>query len=108
MKHVVLIVLAAVTLSAAADKKTFNGTITDTMCAKGSHGVMRMGPTDADCARACVSVHAARYVFYDGTEVYPLSDQKAPEKLAGQKVKIVGMVDAKSKTLTVESIASAK
>ena len=36
MKHVVSIVLAAVFLSAAADKKTFTGTITDTMCAKGS------------------------------------------------------------------------
>jgi hypothetical protein len=108
MKQVVLVVLAAVTLSAAADKKTFNGTITDTMCAKGSHGVMRMGPTDADCARACVSVHSARYVFYDGTEVYTLSDQKATEKLAGKKVTIVGVVDAKSKTITIESIAPMK
>ncbi|PYR29699.1 MAG: hypothetical protein DMF89_02395 [Acidobacteria bacterium] len=108
MKHVALIVLAAVTLSAAADKKTFTGTITDTMCAKGSHGVMRMGPTDADCARACVTVHDARYVFYDGTEVYTLGDQKGPEKLAGQKVKIVGIVDAKNKTITVESITPAK
>ena len=108
MKHVVWVVFAAVTLSAAADKKTLSGTITDTMCAKGSHGVMRMGPTDADCARACVLVHNARYVVYDGTEVHPLSDQKAPEKLAGQKVKIVGIVDAKNKTITVESITSAK
>jgi len=108
MMRVVLITLAAVTLSAAAEKKTLTGTITDSMCGRGSHGVMRMGPTDADCARACVSVHDARYVFYDGTEVYTLSDQKGAEKLAGQKVKIVGMVDPKSKTITIESIGPAK
>src|SRR5262245_48189993 len=107
MKHVVLIVsaLAVATLSAADEKKTVTGTITDTMCAKGSHGVMRMGPTDADCAKGCATVHGARFVFYDGTNVYTLSDQKASEKVAGQKVKIVGIVDAKGKTIAIESIA---
>ena len=110
MKHVMLFVLslAMATSSTAAEKQTVTGTITDTMCAKGSHGVMRMGPTDADCAKGCASVHDAKYVFYDGTNIYTLSDQKASEKLAGQKVKIVGTVDPKSKTIVMESIAPTK
>src|SRR5262245_57816328 len=107
MKYVLWVVLAAATLS-AADKKTYTGTVTDTMCGNGSHGVMRMGPTDADCARACVSVHAAKFVFYDGTDAYRIADQKGLEKIAGQKVKVVGTQDAKSKTMTIEEVAPAK
>ena len=108
MKQVILIVLAVVSLSAAAEKKTFNGTITDAMCAKGSHGVMRMGPTDVDCARGCASVHGAKYVFYDGTDVYTLSDQKTPETFAGQRVRVNGTLDAKTRAITIQSITLAK
>ena len=106
MKPVTLIVLAlaVVTLSAGAEKKTVTGTVTDTMCAKGSHGVMRMGPTDADCAKGCAAVHGARFVFFDGTNVYTLSDQTAPEKLAGKKVRVTGELDARTKTIKVESM----
>ena len=69
---------------------------------------MRMGPTDAECTLACVDVHGASYVLYDGKTAYMLSDQRTPEKFAGQKVKVVGTLEAKTKTIQVDSISAAK
>jgi hypothetical protein len=103
-----LTLLAVSTLSAAPPKQTFTGTITDSMCAKADHSQMQMGPTDAACAMACVSIHGAEYVLYDGKDAYMLSDQKAAEKFAGQKVRIVGTLDAKTRRIQVDSIAAAK
>jgi len=102
------IALAAISLSAAPATQTFMCVITDDMCPKGDHSGMQMGPTDADCTRACVSVHAAQFVLYDGKTAYGLSDQKAPDKFAGQKVRVTGTLNAKTKTIAVESIAAAK
>ena len=101
--------LALTTLSGAQAKRTFTGTITDSMCAnKAGHSAMRMGPTDADCTKACVVSHGATYVLYDGTDVYELSDQRTPEQYAGQKVRVTGTLDAKTKTIRVDSIAAAR
>jgi len=105
----VLVMLGFVAaLSAAPAKQTFTGVITDDMCAKGDHSGMRMGPNDAECTKACVALHGAAYVLYNGKSTYILSDQKLPEKFAGQKVTVTGALDAKTNTIRVESIASAK
>jgi hypothetical protein len=103
-------VLALASLSAAQGKpQTFVGTITDSFCPKADHSQMQMGPTDADCVKACVAAHGATYVLYDGKgNLYELSDQKTPEKFAAQKVTVTGTLDAKTKKITVRSIASAK
>jgi hypothetical protein len=106
MSRLPALLLAVAALSAAQAKQTFVGTITDDMCAKNGHAQMRMGPTDADCTVACVMAHDAKYVLYDGKEVYILSDQQTPEKFAGQKVRVVGTLDAKTRTIAVESITS--
>jgi hypothetical protein len=37
-----------------------------------------------------------------------LSDQRTPEKFAGQKVRVVGTLDAKTKAIQVDSISAAK
>ena len=95
-------------LSAAPADQKFTGVITDDMCAKGDHSGMRMGPNDAECTKACVALHGASYVLYDGKNAYVLSDQKLPEKFAGQKVTISGTLDAKTKTLRVTSIDTAR
>ena len=108
MKELILSLLAVTVLSAAAPKQTFTGTITDSMCAKADHSQMQMGPTDAACTMACVEVHGATYVLYDGKDAYALSDQRTPEKFAGQKVKVLGTLDAKTKTIQVDSIMAAK
>ena len=100
--------LAAAALAAAPATQTFTGTITDNMCARGGHSQMRMGPTDAECTVACVGAHGATYVLFDGKDVYTLSDQRTPEKFAAQKVKVTGTLDAKTRTIQVESITAAK
>ena len=106
--HLISSLLVVAALSAGQGKQTFTGTITDNMCARGGHAQMRMGPTDAECTTACVSAHGATYVLYDGKEVYALSDQRTPEKFAGQKVRVTGTLDAKTKTIQVDSISASK
>src|SRR5262245_2061381 len=96
--------LITVTLTAAQAKRSFIGTITDNMCAQADHSRMRMGSTDAECTLACISAHGATYVLYDGKDTYALSDQQTPEKFAGKKVTVTGTLDAKSKTIQVDSI----
>jgi len=108
MKPLLLSLLAVVSLSAAPPKQTFIGTITDSMCSKADHSQMQMGPTNAACTIACIDVHGATYVLYDGKDVYTLSDQRTPEKFAGQKVKVIGTLDTKTKTIQVDSITAAK
>jgi len=92
----------------AQGQRKFTGVITDSMCSSADHKSMRMGPTDADCTVACVMAHGALYVLYDGKEVYTLSDQTSPEKLAGKKITVTGTLDAKTMTIKVASIAAAK
>lgn len=101
-----LLVVAAT--SAAADEQTFTGTVNDDVCARNGHAAMRMGPNDAECTRLCVMLHGSDYVLVDGKTVYLLSDQKAPEKFAGQAVRVTGTLDAASKTIKVTSIAAAR
>ena len=102
-----LFVLAAAS-SAAQDARTFTGVITDSMCAYTGHASMRMGPTDAECTRACVEAHGAQFVLLDGKTVYGLSDQQTPEKFAGQKVRVIGTLDAKTKTIQVKTMSAAE
>jgi hypothetical protein len=107
MRYLILGLLGVV-LTVAPGRQTFTGTITDDMCAGVGHAQMRMGPTDAECTVACIQALGATYVPYDGKNTYALSDQKTPEKFAGQKVKVAGTVDIKTMTIQVESIAAAK
>ena len=92
-------------LSAAEAPKIFTGVITDTMCGSKPH--MMKDKTDAECVRQCARGPYG-YALSDGTTVMKLSDQKAPAKYAGQKVKVTGVYDEKSKTLKVTSIESAQ
>ena len=109
MKPLIVSLLLVASLAAAQGDRKFSGTITDNMCAQADHSRMRMGSTDAECAIACVSAHGAVYVLYDGKEAYyRLSDQRTPEKFAGKKVTVMGTLDAKTKTIQVDSITVAK
>jgi hypothetical protein len=108
MKTAIVSLLLVAALPAAQRPATFTGVITDDMCATAGHSQMQMGPTDADCTRACVSAHGARYVLHDGKDVYALSDQTTPGTFAGQAVRVVGTLDVKTKTIHVDSIAAAK
>jgi uncharacterized protein DUF5818 len=100
--------LSVALLAAAQGKQKFTGKITDDECPTSNHEAMQMGPTDAECTIACVEVHGASYVLYDGAHAYRLSDQKAPKQFAGQKVTVTGTLDSKTSTIQVDSIAAAK
>ena len=69
---------------------------------------MRMGSNDAEGTLACISAHGAMFILYDGKEAYTLSDQQTPENFAGKKVTVTGTLDAKTKTIRVDSITAAK
>jgi hypothetical protein len=108
MKPLILNLMAMAALAAAPGTRTFTGVITDSMCAGADHSIMRMGSTAAECTIACVMAHDASYMLYDGKSAYTLSDQQTPEKFAGEKVTVKGTLDAKTKTIHVESITAAK
>jgi len=108
MKPLLCSLFLMAALAGAPGKQKFTGVITDNMCADGDHSHMKMGPTDAECTKACITFHGAMYVLYDGKESYTLNHQKTPENFAGKKVTVTGTLDAKSKTIQVDSIAAAK
>jgi hypothetical protein len=106
-KHLIWVLLAAAVWSAAQGKQTFTGTITDDECIRADHSRMRMGPTDPECVLACVQSHSARFVFYDGKDVFDLSDQEKPRAFAGQRVQVTGTLDNKTKMIQVDSMTAA-
>lgn len=108
MKPLFVGLLLIASLSAGQSTQTFTGIITDEMCAGIGHAHMRMGPTDAECTRMCVLAHGSLYVLEDGKNVYLLSDQKTPERFAALKVTVTGTLDAKTKTIAVDTIAAVK
>lgn len=105
MRTLVVVLCAALSAAHCRNEGAFSGVITDDRCANGDHAGMAMGPTDADCTRACVLAHGAAYVLYDGRDAYVLSDQQMPEAYAGQRVTVVGRLDRRSGTLQVRSIS---
>ena len=104
MKKIILISLAA---GGAMFAATFTGTITDSGCANADHKAMNMG-TDEQCVKACVKVHGATYVLWDGKKSYELSDQRTPEQFAAKRVMVEGTFDAKTNTIKVASIKAAQ
>jgi len=103
MKKIATFLAGAMLLAAADQKQTITGVISDDMCDK-DHKMMNVTP-DAKCVIECVK-GGSKYVLLSGTNVYVLSDQKAPEKFAGKKVSVTGSLNGK--TLQVDSIAAAK
>ena len=105
---IVTLMLAAAATFAATPARTFTGVVTDSMCGK-SHKAMGVTP-DAKCARECVHANPSRYKYalYDGKSLYLLSDQQTPERFAGQKVSVKGVLDQKTNTISVTSIEGAR
>ena len=103
MKKTMLFFAGAMLLVAAGPKKTYTGVISDEMCGS-DHKMMNVKP-DSKCVTECVKM-GSKYVLVSGSNVYVLSDQKGPEKYAGQKVAVTGSLNGKN--LTVDSITAAK
>lgn len=98
-----LFALASLSVTAAPER--FVGVIADSECGS-SHEHMRMGPTDAECTKACIDAHGANYVLYDGQRTFTLSDQRTPQPFAGRRVAVLGTLDSTGKVITVESIGA--
>jgi uncharacterized protein DUF5818 len=98
----------------ADNEKTFKGEIADTQCALNVHSLSQSHKemmdmkaeikTEAACARFCVRERGGRYVLQIKEKVYKLDAQELAEKWAGQRVKVVGKLDAKTDVITVRSI----
>ena len=93
--------------------RTFRGEISDSQCAMNVHSLTHshqemlkskglMGGTSADCANRCAKQMGGEFVLAAGKEVYRLDNQAEAEKFAGQRVKISGTLEAKTKTIHVE------
>ena len=106
MKKTLAVFAASAALMMGASQ-TFTGTITDDMCSKADHKDMKMG-SDEKCVEECIKSMGGKYMLFDGTKAYALSDQKAPAKFAAKKVTVTGTLDAKTNTIKIDSIAAAK
>src|SRR5664279_3029720 len=108
MKRLTILLFLVAVVLVGQRPQTFTGVITDSECENGDHSHMQMGPTNPECTLACVRDHGASFVLFDGKSVYALSDQKTPEKFAGQKVNVSGTLDFKTRLIHVDSITAAK
>ena len=62
------------------------------------------GNTPAACAIYCVEYLGGRFVLVSGKNVYHLDNDGLVKKFAAEKVKISGVLDAKTESLHVISI----
>ncbi len=106
MTKIACMILAGALFAVAADGvQTFTGIITDSMCGR-DHAAMKVSP-ESKCVKECVKA-GYKYALYDGKNLFTLSDQEAPSKFAAQKVKVIGVLDGKTKAIKVQSIQPAK
>jgi hypothetical protein len=89
MNKLTFLLLSAATVFAGGSPRSFTEIVTDSMCVA-NHKTMHIAP-DAKCVKECAKAsHEVKYVLYDGTNVYKLSDQETPAQFAAQKVKVTG------------------
>jgi hypothetical protein len=113
---VIVLVLSAGTFCFAGDdrEEVFKGEISDSQCAFNVHSATRshdemlktktMGSTPADCVRICVKNLGGQFVLQTKDKVYKLDNQYLAGKTPAQKVKVSGVLDPKTNTITVKSI----
>lgn len=103
-----IVLAAAAALSAQAatgSSKVYSGVISETMCGI-NHTPMGITP-DPKCIVECVKHgdHVRYALVVDAKTMYTLSDQQTPERFAGQRVTVRGVLYPKTNILKVETIA---
>lgn len=87
--------------------RTFTGVISDSMCLR-DHTMMKVTPV-SKCVNECVK--ASKDIRYslipEKGDAYTLRDREKPARFAGLKVRVKGVLNAKTKVIEVESIESA-
>ena len=108
MKKYVTLMAASMLMTAAplfAAEKTWNGTISDSMCGAKHASAAEHGTKegDADCTKACVE-KGAKYVFVANGKVYEIENQDftSLKDNAGHKVALTG--EMKGDSITVSKI----
>jgi Protein of unknown function (DUF5818) len=96
------------------DEKTFTGEIGDTQCAMNVHSldkshkemlkVKSVGKTAADCTLYCIKNRGGRFVLQYKDKVYRLDKPELVEPYAGQKVRVIGVLDPQAETIEVHRI----
>jgi hypothetical protein len=94
--------------------KAFRGEVSDSQCALNVHSLTRshqemlksksMGGTSTSCSLYCIKNLGGEFVLAAGKTVYRLDKQDAVREFAGQKAKITGTLDPKTKTIHVEKV----
>lgn len=97
--------LSLISVATSADEGSWNGYVTDSLCAKG--GDMAKVKS-ADCAKMCVKDHGGKWVLYspDGKKAFTLEGADKLADHAGQYVNVKGTLDGD--TIKVKSVTEAK
>jgi hypothetical protein len=95
-------------------QKVFRGEVSDSQCALNVHSLTRshqemlksksMGGTASSCSLYCIKNLGGELVLAAGKTVYRLDKQDAAREFVGEKAKITGTLDPKTKTIHVEKI----
>ncbi len=96
------------------DEKVFIGEIGDTQCAMNVHSmdkshkemlkVKSVGKTAADCTLYCIKNRGGRFVLQNKNKVYHLDKPELVEPYAGQKVRVIGVLDPQAQTIEVHRV----
>ena len=94
--------------------KTFRGEVSDSQCALNVHSLTRsheemlksksMGGTSRSCSQYCIEHLGGELVLSSGATVFRLDNQSAARQFVGQRAKVVGTLDPKTKTIHIVSI----
>ena len=94
--------------------QTFKGEIADSQCSMNVHSLTRshgemlksksMGGTSHTCTMYCVQYLGGELVLSYKDDVYRLDNQDKAKNFAGQKVKITGSLEAKTRTIRIATI----
>jgi hypothetical protein len=113
-----IVAVGAGYIAAGEKEQVFIGDIGDSQCALNIHSLSRshqemlakksIGTTPEDCARYCVKEMGGVYVLQVKEKVYKLDNQDLADKYAGTKVKLVGVLDSATNTITVRSMEPTK
>jgi hypothetical protein len=94
--------------------KIFRGEVSDSQCALNVHSLTRsheemlksksMGGTSRSCSQYCIEHLGGELVLSSGATVFRLDNQSAARQFVGQRAKVVGTLDPKTKTIHIVSI----
>ena len=96
------------------NQRVFRGEVSDSQCALNVHSLTRshqemlksksMGGTSTSCSLYSIKNLGGEFVLAAGKTVYRLDKQDAVREFAGQKARITGTLDPKTKTIHVEKV----